>query len=247
LFVIAQNPLCIFKFHQKCTGQVFDFSNGLYTFINPYSYLFARKRLSLFSCFDIIFFDGFLIVKLASIFGIIQSERISFDMTSLAPPFLKYSASEGKSVYFIGSTANDINKTIDIFIKNFPLLRIVGYRDGYFNNSFDFDHTLAEIYNLNPDIVIAGLGTPLQEQFLVDLKSIGWNGVGITCGGFFHQTAKKGIQYYPYWINKLHLRWAFRMYDEPKLIKRYLFQYPQFIFLFSFDAIRYHLNKILSR
>ena len=82
------------------------------------------------------------------------------------------------------------------------------------------------------------MGTPLQEQFLIDLQKSGWVGKGYTCGGFLHQTAN-GIQYYPKWINRLGLRAFYRMYDEPQLIKRYFIDYPQAICIIVFDIIKY--------
>jgi N-acetylglucosaminyldiphosphoundecaprenol N-acetyl-beta-D-mannosaminyltransferase len=87
------------------------------------------------------------------------------------------------------------------------------------------------------------MGSPNQENFLIELANEGWNGSGYTCGGFFHQTSKKGIQYYPTWCDKYNLRWMYRMYDEPKLIKRYVWHYPIFIFIFIFDMIVYKIGS----
>ena len=89
------------------------------------------------------------------------------------------------------------------------------------------------------------MGTPFQEQFLVDLKNLGWIGAGYTCGGFIHQTAAN-IKYYPEFFNTYNLRWLYRMIDEPKLIKRYLILYPKSTFLFFFDFIIYKFLKTLS-
>jgi N-acetylglucosaminyldiphosphoundecaprenol N-acetyl-beta-D-mannosaminyltransferase len=93
-----------------------------------------------------------------------------------------------------------------------------------------------EIVKLDPDFLVIGMGTPLQESFLSNIKSLGWGGVGFTCGGFIHQTAS-GLNYYPKWINKLNLRWLYRIWDEPRLLTRYLIQYPRFVVLFIYDLI----------
>ena len=72
------------------------------------------------------------------------------------------------------------------------------------------------------------MGVPLQERFLLQLTDAGWNGVGITCGGFLDQLSQ-GVQYYPGWINSLNLRWAYRLMREPgRLWRRYLLDYPKF-------------------
>ena len=54
----------------------------------------------------------------------------------------------------------------------------------------------------------------MQEQFLIKVKRIGYQGIGFTCGGFIHQTSKNEIDYYPAWIDKINLRFIYRMYKE---------------------------------
>ena len=95
---------------------------------------------------------------------------------------------------------------------------------------------------MHPDIIVCGMGAPLQEQLLVDLQNIGWIGTGYTCGGFLHQIASN-IQYYPIWTDKYHLRWAYRIYDEPKLFKRYFWEYPKFLMVFIYDYINYRVSN----
>jgi exopolysaccharide biosynthesis WecB/TagA/CpsF family protein len=210
---------------------------NLITFLNPYSYILARQNKELFENFNIKI-DGILLVKILNLFGFKNVCRESFDMTSLAPIVFENAIKEKKSLYIIGTKPQIIDEAIKNIKNLYPELNIIGYRDGYFNNDEDRDKTLRKIKELNPDIVICGMGTPLQEKFLVDLKNMGWKGIGYTCGGFLHQTATN-INYYPKWIDKLNLRWLYRIYDEPKLFKRYFFEYPKFIFWFIFDYIKY--------
>ena len=101
------------------------------------------------------------------------------------------------------------------------------------------DCFLNELVDLNPDAVVVGMGAILQEQLLSDLYVKGWRGLGFTCGGYIHQTAMSGVNYYPDFIDKYNLRWLYRMIKEPKLIYRYLVSYPQFLFLFIVDLYKY--------
>ena len=89
------------------------------------------------------------------------------------------------------------------------------------------------------------MGTPLQEKFLIDLKKNGWSGIGFTCGGFLHQTSNN-IIYYPNWIDKFSLRAFYRMYDEPKLIKRYFLIYPLAILLFLYDLFKFRFSRFVN-
>ena len=203
------------------------------TFLNPFSYLLARRNKAQLKAFNIKI-DGGILVLILNLFGF-NCKRKSFDMTSLAPEVFNDAINNNKSIYFIGTKP----RVIDLAIKNiqnqFLELNICGYRDGY----IDQDQRVVvfdTINSLKADYVICGMGTPLQEQFLIDLQKSGWDGEGYTCGGFLHQTAN-GIQYYPSWVNTLGLRAFYRMYDEPKLIGRYFIDYPKAIIIIVYDLL----------
>jgi len=212
----------------------------LVTFLNPYSYLFARNKIGLFKNFNIKI-DGIILVKTLNIFGFKNIIRESFDMTSMAPLVFEESIKTKKSIYFIGTKPEIIDKAADNIKEQFPELNIIGYRDGYIKEE-ERNEVLKSIITLNPDILICGMGTPVQEQFLIDLQKSGWSGTGYTCGGFLHQTANS-IKYYPNWVNKYNLRALYRIYDEPVLLKRYLFEYPKFVYYFFVDYINYKFVK----
>jgi exopolysaccharide biosynthesis WecB/TagA/CpsF family protein len=212
--------------------------NKLVTFINLYSYLFFRKNLTLFEHFDEIHIDGIALVYLLSLVGH-KIERKSFDMTSLAPKVFNECIKENKNIFFIGSTEKSINEFKEIIKEEYKELKIIGYRNGYFKEKNEEKKALDNIYILNPNIVIVGMGTPNQEKFLFKLKKKGWKGTGYTCGGFIHQTSK-GLNYYPNFFNKFNLRWLYRIIDEPKLIKRYFICYPKSLLFFTFDLILYN-------
>lgn len=219
----------------------FDFlpkeSGKLYSFLNPYSYNIARKHKAIYKEIDVLFFDGIGMVYPLRFFSFcrLHIKRVSFDMTSLAPIVFDYSIKNNKSVYLIGTKQELIEKAVEHIKENFPDLNILGYRNGYMSKE-SYAETLTDITQLNPDIVIAGMGALLQEKFLVDLRHQGWKGTGFTCGGFFHQTSKRLI-YYPTLMNWLNLRWLYRIYDEPKRLKLYTIDYIKFLFLFLYDLI----------
>lgn len=206
------------------------------TFLNPYSYLYYRKNLSLFSQFDEINIDAISLVLLLKFFGV-KTKRLSFDMTSLAPLVFNSCTNNNQKIYFVGSSKSSIAEFIKKIKEDFSNMNIIGYRNGYFRNSDERKLEINKIVEKNPDIVVVGMGTPMQEEFLLSLKTYGWDGVGYSCGGFIHQTAK-AINYYPYFFNKYNLRWLYRIYDEPKLFKRYFLLYPKSIALFIFDVLK---------
>ncbi len=105
-----------------------------------------------------------------------------------------------------------------------------------FADNAERDKSINNIIELNPDFLVVGMGAPLQEQFLIDVRKQGYKGTGFTCGGFLHQT-QGSINYYPKLIDSMGLRWAYRIYDEPKLFTRYFVDYPVSIILFLKDVL----------
>ncbi|MCE2594725.1 WecB/TagA/CpsF family glycosyltransferase [Motilimonas cestriensis] len=217
-------------------------TQGIVTFFNPYSYYLARREQKIFSQMDEFYIDGQLLVRILTALGIPGIKRFSFDNTSLAPIVFKDCIKGKKSIYFIGAKEEEISTSVKIIAENYPGLEILGYRNGYFNSKLERGEVLENIKKISPDVVVSGMGTPYQEEFLVDLRSHGWSGVGYTCGGFFHQSTT-GLNYYPKWMDKLNIRWVYRIYDEPKLVKRYFIQYPIAISYILFDFVKYKLTS----
>ena len=194
----------------------------IYTFLNPVSYLSALDNKDLFAKFDGIFADGSILVSAIKLLYGHKVTRHSFDMTSLAPTLLKYAEENKKSVYIVASRQEQVKKAVEIFKKLYPQLLFAGYRNGYFASEEERQKEAKHIVEVSSDFLIVGMGTVMQEKFLLKVKEAGFNGIGFTCGGFIHQTAKGEIDYYPAWVDKLNLRFIYRMYKEPHTRKRYL-------------------------
>lgn len=201
-----------------------------YSFVNLYSYILLRKRKDLASIQYMS--DGFLICLLAKFFGH-NISRFSFDMTSLAPiVFDKY---KDRKFAIIGSTENNLKK-FEIFLEKRYKLDVSFSSSGYFSKE-QLDDVINSVIESGSEIAVIGLGTPLQEEFMIRLSTAGFTGIAFTCGGFITQTAGSGGIYYPNWINRLNLRFVYRMIKEPHTIKRYFFLYPKGAFLFIYDCI----------
>lgn len=201
---------------------VFARAGKVYTFLNPVSYLSALDNKELFVRFDGIFADGSILVAAIKLVYGKDVTRRSFDMTSLAPDLLSYAETHGKSVYIVASRQEQVEKAVGIFKERYPKLLVVGYRNGYFASEKEQDEEVRHIVEVNPDFLIVGMGALMQERFLLKVKDFGYRGIGFTCGGFIHQTAKDEIDYYPAWVDRMNLRFLYRMYKEKHTRKRYL-------------------------
>lgn len=198
------------------------------TFVNPNSFFLRRKHYA-YSAelreFDAVFADGIGVVLGAGLLGY-KIRRLSFDSTSLAPVVFRWAEQNSIGTFLIGSSKDKISAAESTISGEFKNLKILGKEDGYADNS----EAIAKIISSRARLVICGMGGPLQERFLLNLRDAGFCGVAFTCGGYFDQLID-GYDYYPKIIDKLNVRFIFRLCKEPRrLAKRYLFDYRFFVF-----------------
>jgi len=196
----------------------------IYTFLNPVSYLEAKRHVELFQQFEGIFADGKLMVDAIKILYGKSVIRRSFDMTSLADQLFHYASVNNSSIYVVASTIEEVEKTINEIKDRYPGIIIAGFRSGFFQDSAERENAINKLVGTEPDFLIIGMGAIKQERFLLEAKQQGFRGIGFTCGGFISQTASKGseMDYYLKWVDKYNLRFLYRMYKEPHTRKRYL-------------------------
>lgn len=209
------------------------------TFLNPVSYLDAVKNVHTFDEFDVIFADGSILVSMIRLVNRKSLTRRSFDMTSMAKEVFNYASSHGKTVYLLGTTEENLEKTVARISEDFPAMNILGFRNGFFSSEKEKLEAIAQINQLNPDILIVGMGIVKQETFLLKAKENGFSGAGFSCGGFLHQYAINGKRYYPEWIDRCNLRFLYRMYKEPYTIKRY----AKAFFVFPVVFVKCHIRR----
>lgn len=207
------------------------------TCVNPYSYHIVRKNQELYGNMDGLYVDGMLMCKLINLLWGTSIPRLSFDMSGMAVDLFKRLNSSQESVYFVGAKQEALEQSVAIIKQSYPQIQVAGYRNGYFLLPEHRTQEINKIVSENPDFVIVGMGSPLQEQFALDLKNAGFQGIVFTCGGFLHQTAN-GIKYYPDWINRYNLRAFYRLYKEKGLFKRLYNVLIEFPILFIYDTIK---------
>ena len=141
-------------------------SEGLYTFINPYSYLIHRDDPALLARFHGVFFDALSMVAALNLAHNARVQRHSFDLGSLAGPVLAEAEARGLGVFFAGTTEERLAAGVGNIRRAYPTLRIVGARHGFFLSANEFQTVAEQVAEAVPDIVVAGMGAPLQERFL---------------------------------------------------------------------------------
>lgn len=228
---------------------LFDFKGDsqpcrLVTFVNPYSYYILNDEKDLISEVTDVFADGILLVYLHNIFNWNSKiKRFSFDFTSLAPIAFKFASENEFNVAIVGGSDDEVKKAVAIIKSFFPSLNITYHRSGFFDSDSDIIASYDDIVASSADILICGMGTPIQESYIVNASRHCDNlKFCFTCGGFLSQISSKPDYFNPI-LNKLNLRWLQRAYRHSYVRRRIFFDYPKFIIKYSL----FHFSTFFRR
>lgn len=205
------------------------------SFVNPFSYYLLLEN-NILDDIDVLFSDGALHTSLHKYLVAKENfKRASFDYSSVANNTLIFSELNGYKVAIIGGNKSEIVKAKYNIIKRYPLINISYERDGYFFTDADYRDCMEHVESAQ--IVIVGMGTPLQEKLCSKIKKSYPTGKLIfTCGGFLTQTSIKGDYYHPI-IKKCGLRWLQRAYMHKHVRRRLMKEYPLFIVKYIFKHL----------
>jgi len=200
----------------------------LLTFVNPAAWAIRRREAdyaNILRRFDLVLPDGIGVVQVLRALHDPKARRFSFDASSLYLPLFAALDERRASVFVAGAGPGVAGRAVARMREEFPAIDYRGHCDGYAARAA----LRRAIIEAAPDVVLCGMGVPHQERFLLSLEAAGYGGVMISCGGFVDQLAAAS-RYYPAWIDRLELRWAWRLYQEPRrLWRRYLVDYWPFI------------------
>jgi N-acetylglucosaminyldiphosphoundecaprenol N-acetyl-beta-D-mannosaminyltransferase len=139
----------------------------------------------------------------------------------LIEPLARASAATGDVRFFLfGGAPGVAERAAAALIARFPGVRIAGIRHGFFNPG-ESNEIAATIAASGANILLAGLGSPKQEFWLIDHLAATGARVGIGVGGSFDVlggTKKRA----PRIVQRLGFEWLFRLVQEPARWRRQL-------------------------
>lgn len=193
------------------------------TWFNHYSVQQSMGAYVDVSRFSFVGIDGMLLRRLTG-----SAPRTSAD---LVLPRLIARLRPGSRVALIGSSP-DILRRVTAHLEALPSApRIVYARDGYAGLPAP-EQAARDLRELDAELVVVGLGAPLQDQYTLQLADAGLRRALIaTCGGWLDQVTEP--DYYPSFAYRLKLNWAVRVLREPgRMWRRY-----------TIDAARAHRRQ----
>ena len=201
--------------------------------INPEMIMNAQKNKPFFEIInnsDMNIIDSVGVKLALKIKGINQNQIRGVDFARL---LVKEAAKNNLKIAFLGAKEEVIKKTCENFLKKYPSLNIVYSRNGYFNND---DEIIEEIKQKTPDIVLVGLGSPRQEEFIVKLKKELQGAAMVGVGGSFDVFSGL-VKESPKIYQKMGLEWLYRTILQPERFKRIFPVLPLFLIKCIIDTI----------
>ena len=129
------------------------------------------------------------------------------------------------SVALVGAKPEIIEKAACNLKKEFENLNIVYVQDGYFKSIEDVYWGLGE---KNPQLVLVALGSPKQEEFILNYRKQHPEALMIGVGGSFDVWSGV-VERAPEIYQKMGLEWLYRTVKEPQRFKRIFPTLPRFI------------------
>ncbi|MBD2001498.1 WecB/TagA/CpsF family glycosyltransferase [Leptolyngbya sp. FACHB-541] len=132
---------------------------------------------------------------------------------SLPAPADSFSPSRPLKVFFYGGAPGVCQSAAEVWQQRVPGLALVGTQHGYLTPEEQprFRQTLKD---LQPDIILVGLGVPRQEMWIAEHRHLCPEAVWIGVGGSFDIWSGTKTRA-PKWLRENHLEWVYRLYQEP--------------------------------
>jgi N-acetylglucosaminyldiphosphoundecaprenol N-acetyl-beta-D-mannosaminyltransferase len=133
--------------------------------------------------------------------------------------------------FLYGTTKATLARLVTTLCELYPGLDIVGVQAPPFRrlSADEEDELAARIEAAKPDIVWVGVGTPRQDDFVVEQTArLRCTLVPVGAAFDFNSGTKRAA---PRWVQRMGFEWLFRFAQEPRrLWRRYLIGIPVFMF-----------------
>lgn len=168
--------------------------------------------------------------------------------TCLMPKLLEYCDHHYLSVFLLGSKPEYLQRALERLRIDYPNM-IVNGCDGYFSTE-DSSKNAAVIHQINsikPQILIVGMGMPIQENWVrLHQSSLAVN--AILMGGAVIDRLAGAVPDCPKLLANRGLEWLYRLCLEPKrLAVRYLLGNPAFMLQIALAKLNSNYAKIIDK
>lgn len=187
-----------------------------------------KDLTELYNSAHLINIDGYSVVWALRFLGYCVPERVA--CPDLAKDLLALAERNKYTIFLFGASEENLSLAMQSLMIEYPKLKIVGHRNGYFKNEEEIE-IVKLINDTKPDILLLGMPSPQKELFTYKYRLDIDAKYAFGVGGFFDILAGK-IKRAPFWMQHIGLEWFYRFAQEPgRLWRRYFFGNLKFIWL----------------
>lgn len=190
---------------------------------NPEIVMMAQKSkgfMKMLKNADLITADGIGVVWASKMLGQDITERVTGYDTVVSLFEKRQTEQRPMRVYLLGAKADTVKEAAKNIENAYPYVQVVGYHDGFFTKDVE-SKIVREINHCNADLLLVAMGSPRQEQFIYNNKTLLRIKVAIGVGGVL-DVLSGNIKRAPELFQKMNLEWFYRLITNPKRLFRQL-------------------------
>lgn len=176
---------------------------------------------------DFVFADGIGMRLAAQQAGVVLKDNVNG--TDMLLPLCQSAKELGQSVFLLGAAPGIAEQARQQLKLRFPGLNLVGAHHGFLDDVAS-RRVINEINDLRADIVLVGMGTPIQEDWIMKYQHLFTAKTVLAVGGLFDFYSGR-IPRAPQFMRNIGLEWFWRLLQEPrKKFHRYVIGNPLFLY-----------------
>lgn len=149
--------------------------------------------------------------------------------TDMLPHLCRSCVESNQSLYFFGAKPGIAKQAASALCNQFPGLNIAGTEHGY-NEDNNAEQIIKSINNSGCDILLVAMGSPVQEQWLLEHRDKLQCKTALAVGGLF-DFYSGNISRSPMWLREIGMEWVWRLLQEPRAkFNRYVIGNPLFLY-----------------
>jgi N-acetylglucosaminyldiphosphoundecaprenol N-acetyl-beta-D-mannosaminyltransferase len=175
---------------------------------------------------DIVFNDGTGVRWAARQRGITLQDNLNG--TDMIPAFFAATKDRGYRYFLLGATPESIERAAATARERFAGWELAGYHHGYVQGEAG-QAVVEQINAAQADLLLVGMGNPLQERWIHGHRSRLRVPLAIGVGGLFDYWAGSLVRA-PKWVRRFGSEWVHLMLRQPHKWRRYLLGNPTFLY-----------------
>ncbi len=148
--------------------------------------------------------------------------------TDLIPDFFEATAGRGYRYYLLGADAQTIEHAAAVARNRFPGWIQAGFRHGFADDG-DWNNVVQQINAAEPDMLLVGMGNPLQERWIHRFQSRLRIPLAVGVGGLFDHWIDRPRRA-PLWVRRAGCEWMHKLMLQPHKWRRYILGNPLFLY-----------------